>query len=52
MFKMFTGVVPFRGTQQFSVYKDIKNRNIGWPEPEILNEIMSSEAKDLIDRMI
>ena len=49
---MFTGVVPFRGTQQFSVYKDIKNRNIGWPEPEILEKIMSPEAKELIDLMI
>lgn len=49
---MFTGNVPFRGTQQFSVYKDIKNRNIGWPEPEIIDKIMSPEGKDLIDRMI
>lgn len=52
LFKMLTGVVPFRGTQQFSVYKDIKNRNIGWPEPEVIDQVMSPEAKDLIDRMI
>ena len=49
---MFTGNVPFRGTQQLSVYRDIKNRNIRWPEPEIIDKIMSPEGKDLIDRMI
>ena len=32
LFKMYTGYVPFKGTNPHSVYKDIKNRNIGWPD--------------------
>lgn len=35
-----------------TVYKDIKSRNIGWPEPEKIDQLMSKEAFDLINRMI
>jgi 3-phosphoinositide dependent protein kinase-1 len=34
LFKMFTGYVPFKGTNPHTVYKDIKNRKIGWPDEE------------------
>jgi len=32
LFKMFVGKVPFKGTNPVVVYKDIKERKIGWPE--------------------
>ena len=32
LFKMYTGYVPFKGTNPHTVYKDIKSRNIGWPD--------------------
>jgi serine/threonine protein kinase len=47
---MLAGHVPFRGSNPPTVYKDIKNRNIHWPEN--LDEVMSKEAQDLINRMI
>ena len=44
LFKMFVGNVPFKGTNPITVYKDIKDRRIGWPEQEELNKFMSIEA--------
>ena len=41
LFKMFTGTVPFKGTNPHKVYADIKTRNIQWPEPEVLNKKIS-----------
>jgi len=32
LFKLFVGKVPFKGTNPMVVYKDIKERKIGWPE--------------------
>jgi 3-phosphoinositide dependent protein kinase-1 len=52
LFKMFTGYVPFKGTNSHTVYKDIKNRNIGWPDRDVVNDIIPLEAQDLINRMI
>lgn len=52
LFKMLTGHVPFKGSVAPTVYKDIKNRNIQWPAVEVIDEIMSKEAQDLINRMI
>jgi hypothetical protein len=31
---MFTGYVPFKGTQPQKVYADIISRNIEWPPEE------------------
>ena len=31
LFKMLVGQVPFKGTNPKNVYKDIRDRNIGWP---------------------
>ena len=50
LFKMLVGHVPFRGSNPPTVYKDIKQRNIHWPEN--LDQVMSKEAQDLINRMI
>ena len=52
LFKMFVGTVPFKGTNPMTVYRDVKTRNIQWPDPEKLEKIMSKEAVDLIERMI
>ncbi len=52
LFKMLTGKVPFKGTNPIQVYSDIKNRNIQWPREDLLKEVMSEEAKDLIDKML
>jgi len=52
LFKLFVGTVPFKGTNPITVYKDIKNRNIQWPEEEKLQKIMSKEAFGLINEMI
>ena len=52
LFKMLTGTVPFKGSQPHMVYKDIKNRNIQWPDVEKKRECMSEAAEDLINRMI
>jgi 3-phosphoinositide dependent protein kinase-1 len=52
LFKMFTGYVPFKGTNPHTVYKDIKSRNIGWPDEEVKDQIIPLEAQDLINRMI
>lgn len=52
LFKMLTGFVPFRGSNPITVYKDIKTRNIQWPKEDEIDEIMSKEAQDLINRMI
>ena len=52
LFKMLTGTVPFKGSQSHQVYKDIKNRNIQWPEDCKKRQLMSEEAEDLINRMI
>ena len=49
---MFVGKVPFKGTNPITVYKDIKERNIGWPDQEELDKFMSKEAQDLINRLI
>jgi len=49
LFKMLTGVVPFKGSQPNKVYQDIKNRNIQWPKEE---DVMSEVSVDLINRMI
>ena len=49
---MLTGHVPFKGSVAPTVYKDIKNRNIQWPAPDVIDSIMSKEAQDLINRMI
>mmetsp|Transcript_41780 Transcript_41780/g.63803 ORF Transcript_41780/g.63803 Transcript_41780/m.63803 type:complete len:114 (+) Transcript_41780:881-1222(+) len=52
LFKMLTGTVPFKGSQSYQVYKDIKTRNIQWPPEEKKKECISPEAEDLINRMI
>lgn len=52
LFKMLTGHVPFKGSFAPTVYKDIKERNIQWPAPDVIDTIMSKEAQDLINRMI
>lgn len=52
LFKMFVGKVPFKGTNPMVVYKDVKSRNIGWPEADKIEQIMSKESIDLINRMI
>lgn len=31
---MFTGYVPFKGTNEMSVFRDIKDRKISWPKDE------------------
>jgi len=49
---MLTGKVPFKGTNPIQVYSDIKSRNIQWPRDDLLKEVMSSEARDLIDKML
>jgi serine/threonine protein kinase len=49
---MFCGFVPFKGIQQNQVYRDIKERKIGWPERSELETFMSKEAEDIINRMI
>lgn len=49
---MYTGYVPFKGTNPHTVYKDIKTRNIGWPDQEFRDKIIPLEAQDLINRMI
>ena len=54
LFKMFFGVVPFKGTNSQVVYADVLNRNIQWPKPakDKLEDILSEPALDLINRMI
>jgi serine/threonine protein kinase len=52
LFKMLVGSVPFKGTNHAKVYQDIKARNIGWPRPDILVNLMSKDAEDLINKMI
>jgi serine/threonine-protein kinase RIM15 len=52
LFKMLVGAVPFKGTNPNKVYADIKSRNIQWPRPDILANIMSKDAIDLINKMI
>ena len=52
LFKMLVGSVPFKGVDHHKVYADIKIRNIHWPSPQTLGDIMSKDAQDLIDRMI
>ena len=52
LFKMLVGQVPFKGTNPKTVYKDIRDRKIGWPDKSTLNEIMSKEAQDLINRIL
>ena len=32
LFKMLVGSVPFKGTNQNTVHRDILNRKIGWPK--------------------
>lgn len=41
LFKMFVGTVPFKGTNPMTVYRDIKTRNIQWPEAEKMQGKMS-----------
>ena len=36
LFKLFIGTVPFKGTNPMTGYKDIKNRNIGWPAEDVV----------------
>lgn len=52
LFKMLVGAVPFKGTNPFQVYKDIKSRNINWPPQKEVSKMMSEEAYDLINRII
>lgn len=52
LFKMLVGSVPFKGTNHAKVYQDIKARNIGWPRPDIMVNLMSKDAEDLINKMI
>jgi len=49
---LFIGTVPFKGTNPMKVYQDIKARNIQWPPEEKLNQLMSPEAIDLVNRML
>lgn len=44
LFKMFTGTVPFKGTNPHKVYADIKTRNIQWPEKAVLDQKISLEG--------
>lgn len=52
LFRILYGKVPFPGTNPDKVYDDIKHRRITWPMDNIIDEIMSKEAQDLINRMI
>ena len=41
LFKMFTGYVPFKGTNEMSVFRDIKDRKIAWPSEEEMQKIFT-----------
>ncbi len=46
---MFTGYVPFKGTNEMSVFRDIKDRKIAWPSEEEMQKIFTQESFDLIN---
>jgi serine/threonine protein kinase len=52
LFRTLYGAVPFPGTNPAKVYEDIKSRRITWPPEEIIDQIMSKEAQQLIGFMI
>ena len=49
---MFVGKLPFPGVNQPQIEALILNRNIQWPAEDVLDSIMSNEAKDLINKLI
>ena len=46
LFNMVTGTLPFKGSNQMVMYKNIFQKRISWPEG------MDEECKDLIDKLI
>ena len=52
MFKMLTGKAAFPGTLPYEVSLNIVNRRIKWPKEDEIQNFMSEEAIDLIERMI
>ena len=52
MFKMLVGTVAFPGQNPAQVYSDICERKIQWPRPEILSQMMSKDAVNLINALI
>lgn len=44
LYKMFIATVPFKGVNPSKVYQDIKNRNIQWPDEEVIKAKISFEA--------
>ena len=51
MFKMLTGKPAFKGLRPEIIQQDILARNINWPKTNI-NEIMSKDAQDIINKLI
>lgn len=51
MFKMITGKPAFKGLRPEIIQQDILARNINWPKTN-LNEIMSKDAQDVINKLI
>jgi len=48
IFKMITGQVPFTGTQNYTVFPKINNREIEWPTFMEIDPV----CRDLIDKLI
>ena len=48
IFKMITGQVPFTGTQNYTVFPKINNREIEWPTQMEIDPV----CRDLIDKLI
>ena len=48
IFKMITGQVPFTGTQNYTVFPKINNREIEWPTQMEMDPV----ARDIIDKLI
>jgi len=44
LFKMLSGLPPFKGTNPVKVYNDINERNIQWPNEGEIDKIMSKDA--------
>ena len=51
MFKMLTGKPAFKGLVPSKIRDDILARNINWPKTN-MNEIMSKDAQDIINKLI
>jgi len=52
LFKMLVGSVAFPGTNHKQVYNDIIGKEIKWPSKNNIRDYMSTEAQDLMDKMI